>query len=594
MNLTFRRVAVFTSLVAIAAAQRAAAPDDVMLRVMKDEIDRSRQLRVVGLDERPYFIEYAIEDVDSYAVSAMLGALLNSSRNHGRVPQVTVRAGDYAFDDTNHVFTGRYSGSRYDPDQWPIDDNYAALRHNFWLATDRAYKTALESMARKRASLRNAASPDKTPDFAKAEPTVLILPVNKTPIDESIWKKRAIDFSTIFLGYPEIYTSSVDASVFVGTAYLVNSEGSVQRTPDTLVQLRAQAQTQAADGMPIHDARVFQSDAVNGLASEAELRKGITEVADNIRALVKAPAGEGYSGPVLFEGKAAGQLMAQLLGENLKLTRRPVSDPGRPAQSMQSELESKVGSRILPDWINVADDPTQTQFRGEKLIGTYPFDMEGIKPKPLAVVEKGVLKEFLLTRQPVNTYAASNGRARLMGNYGAHTAAISNLFISATETKPLADLKKQLIDLCKQRNKPYGMLVRKLDYPSSASVADLQSIIGGAMRNGTARPITPPILVYKVYPDGREELVRGLHFRGLNARSMRDIVAASAETSVFHFLNNGAPFAFLGLGGFLAPASVVSPSLLFEEVEFEKPQDELSKPPLVAPPPIESAAAKSR
>ena len=561
---------------------------------MKDELDRSRQLRVVGLDDRPYFIEYTLEDVDTFSASAMLGVLQNASRNRGRVPQVFVRAGSYEFDDTNHLFSGRYTGARLDPEQWPIDDNYPALRHNLWLATDRAYKTALESIARKRSSLRNAASPDKTPDFAKAEPATLVLPPNRAAIDEPLWRKRAIDLSQVFLGYPEIYTSGVDASIFIGTSYLVNSEGSVQRTPDTLVQVRAAAHVQATDGMPLHDAVSICADTLTGIPSDAELRRQVTGVADNLRSLLRAPVGEGYSGPVLFESVAAAQLMSQLLGDNLRLIRKPVSDPGRPVPVSQSELENKVGSKILPEWMNVADDPTQKEYHGEHLIGAYPFDMEGVAPKPLQLVEKGVLKGFLLTRQPINTYNGSNGRARLSGGFGAHAAAISNLFVSAQEAKPFAELKKQLIELCKQRNKPYGILVRKLDYPSSASMQELQNIMAGAARSGGARPVSPPVLVYKVYPDGREELVRGLRFRGLNTRSMRDILAASTETTTFHFVNNNAPFAFMGGGGFVAPTSVVSPALLFEEVELEKQQDDLAKPPLVPPPAMESAAAAGR
>lgn len=580
------KFAAILAIAAVASAQK--PPTDTILRAMQDELQRSRSLRVVGLDDAPYYIQYSIEDVDNYSASATLGALLASSRNRARVPRIAVRAGSYDFDNTNHLFSGRYSGARYDPDQWPIDDNYAAIRYNLWLATDRSYKTALESIARKRASLKNAAAPDKAPDFAKSEPVVLIQPVAHAPIDEAKWKQRAIDFSRVFAAYPEISVSGVDSSVFVGTSYFVDTEGAAQRTPDMLVQLRAQAQAQAADGMVIHDARTFQSLTTDGV-SDADMRKGVVEVAENLRALLKAPMAEAYSGPVLFEAEASAQLMAQLLGDNLRVVRRPVSEPGRPAPTTPGELESKMGSKILPEWMNVADDPTQTEWRGRKLLGSYPTDMEGVAPKPVLVVEKGVLKSFLLTRQPASGFTSSNGHARLPGNFGGFTATISNLFINASETKPLPDLKKQLIEMVRQRNKPYGILVRKLDYPSSASVNELQSI-GASLRGSNTRPVSPPILVYKVFPDGREELVRGLRFRGLSTRSLRDIVAASNENFVFDFVNNGAPFAFLGVGGYLAPTSVVSPSLLFEEVEFETPQDELSKPPIVPPPPIESVS----
>jgi hypothetical protein len=580
-----RTAAVALACCASALSQTA---EDPLLRAMNDELERSRALRVAGLEERPYFIEYSIETVELMNVSAMLGALMNSTHEHTRVPQVAVRAGSYEFDNTNHIASLQYSGSRYDPNQWPIDDSYPVIRHNLWLATDRAYKTALEAIARKRSSLRNAAAPDKAPDFGRAEPVKTILAVNKGTIDEAAWTRRTLDLSAIFGAYPEIDISGIDSSLYLGTAYYANSEGTRLRYPEDLYQLRAHARGQAADGTMLHDVRVFQSLSPISFSSDTDLRRGVTEVAENVRALLKAPPGEAYSGPVLFEPQAAAQLMAQVLGENLRVTRRPVSDPVRPAAIVPSELESKLNSRILPDWITVADDPTQEQFRGQELAGSYKFDMEGVPAKAVTVVEKGVLKEFLLTRQPVTGFTASNGHARLPGPFGARAAAISNLFISASGTKSLAELKAQLIDLCKRSNKPYGMLVRKLDYPSSASMIELRGILESS--RGSTRPVSPPVLSYRVYPDGREELVRGLRFRGVSVRSLRDILAASSESAVFHFINNGALFATIGLGGFVAPASVVSPALLFEEIEFERPQEEQSRPPLVPAPPIEKPA----
>jgi hypothetical protein len=139
--------------------------------------------------------------------------------------------------------------------------------------------------------------------------------------------------------------------------------------------------------------------------------------------------------------------------------------------------------------------------------------------------------------------------------------------------------------MLKDRDKPFGMLVRRLDYPFSSTGGDLQQLMASAAQSGgSARPASPPILLYRVYPDGREELVRGLRFRGVSTRSLRDIVAASTETALFDFVNNGAPLAFLGAGGLIAPAAVIAPGLLFEELELERPEEQLQKPPIVPPP----------
>ncbi len=564
------------------AAQAAKIDDDPVLKAMLDELDHSRALRVVDLD-RPYYFEYSLEDVYGFSASATLGGLMSENHVRARFPRVQVRVGSYEFDNTNHLQSGRYSGSRYDSDQWPIDNNYAALRQSLWLATDRAFKTAVEAISRKRASLRNTASAEKLADFSQVEPVRSIQDITLRPFAWEPWIPRVRKLSAEFAAYPELTLSFVDLEANQGISRLANSEGTVERYIDTLLSVRIRAQAQAPDGSPLHEAIIVPTVDVNGLPSEAALSRLVHEVGDDLRALVKAPVSEAYSGPVLFEARAAAQLFAQTLGDNLRLPRRPVSDGGRPAPFLPSELEAKAGSRILPEWMDVVDDPTQAEWRGRKLLGWYPFDLEGVAPKPVIVVEKGILKTFLMTRQPAPGVSGSNGHARLTGAYGTNTAAIGNLFIKASQAVTRDALKQQLIDMVKRRNKPYGMVVRKLDYPSAASYREIQALAASSMQAGS-RPISPPLMIYRVYPDGREELVRGLQFRAVSSRSLRDIVAASDENYVFDFINNGAPLAMIGVGGYVAPASVIAPSVLFEDMELYQPQEEQQRPPLVPPP----------
>jgi predicted Zn-dependent protease len=562
------------------------ADDDVILRAMRDELDRSRQLRVVGGgDEIPYFISYSLSDASSFHVAASFGAPIVVSRNRFRVPEIEVRVGSYDFDNTGHIYSGIYTGSRFDG-EWPLDDSYAGLRECLWLATDRAYKTALESMSRKRAALNNASTPaEKLADYSAAEPVKFISKGSRKKVDEGAWQARAVKLSAIFNSYPEVLAAGVEFEAIDGVTYLMNSEGTALRYPDDVLFLFAKVEGQATDGMVVRDFVSFQGIEVDKMAPEAEMRKAFTEAAENVRALAKAPAGEAFSGPTLFEPAAAAQLFAQLLGDNLWLPRKPLAEPGRAVNFLPSELESKLGSRILPEWFDVVDDPTQTVWNGKTLVGHDQFDMEGVAAKSVSVVEKGVLKSFLTTRQPTRSSSTSTGHARMNGSYGAARAAISNLIVKSSQSVPLADLKKKMVDMCKERGKPYGMLVRKLDYPFSAGASELRSLASAsAQGGGSARPVSPPVLVYRVYADGREELVRGLRFRGVSTRALRDVLAASQESALFDFVNNAAPLAFVGAGGYLAPTAVVAPGLLFDEIEFELPQDQLSKPPIVPPP----------
>jgi predicted Zn-dependent protease len=561
-------------------------PDETLLRAMRDELQRSKQLAVVSGQDAPYFFSYTLTDAETLRISASQGAVVNVSRSRFRSPSAEVRVGNYDFDDTGHIYSGIYSGSRYDGN-WPLDDDYAAFRTELWLSTDRAFKTAVESMARKRASLNNSAasSAEPLPDFSKITPVVSIGKVTKSKLDDAAWTARAARLAAVLSDYKEVRSSGLELQLIQGPTTLMNSEGTAVRYNDDMYWVYAKAEGQAPDGMLLHDAVSIQSLDVDKFPSEMDMRKSFTEVGDDVRALVKAPAGESYSGPVLMEPRAAAQLLAQLLGDNLRVPRRPLSDPGRNVPFAPSELETRIGGRVLPESFDVIDDATQSAYNGKALAGFYPFDMEGVPPKRVSVVEKGVLKSFLTTRQPIRGFPASNGHARLPGSYGAYSAAIGNLFVKSSETSSMADLKKRLIDMTMMRGKPYGMLVRKLDYPYSAGGSDLQSLAqASAQSGGSARPVSPPLLIYKVYPDGREELVRGLRFRGLTTRTLRDILAASSETELFDFVNVAAPLAILGAGGYLAPASVISPGLLFDELELEPPQDQLPKQPTVPPP----------
>jgi hypothetical protein len=185
----------------------------------------------------------------------------------------------------------------------------------------------------------------------------------------------------------------------------------------------------------------------------------------------------------------------------------------------------------------------------------------------------------------VHGFSASNGRARLPGSFGADTAGIGNLFISSSETMPAGGLKKKLIELVQARSLPYGILVRKMDYPSTASIDELRRTFATA--EAAAHPVSSPVLVYKVFPDGREELVRGLRFRGLSVRSLKDIVVAGDDSIVFDYLDNGVPLALVGAGSYTTESCVVAPSIIIDDIddlELHPVEEELPKLP-VAPPP---------
>jgi hypothetical protein len=131
------------------------------------------------------------------------------------------------------------------------------------------------------------------------------------------------------------------------------------------------------------------------------------------------------------------------------------------------------------------------------------------------------------------------------------------------------------------------MLVRKIDFPSSASIDEFRRLATAAAQSGgNTRLVSEPLLLYRVYPDGREELVRSMRFRGLSTRSFKDIIAASDENYVFDFVDSNAPLALMGAGSFVTTASVIAPAVLFDELEFEPIHEDVPKPPIVPAPPL--------
>jgi predicted Zn-dependent protease len=558
----------------------AADSPDLVLKAMRDEMRHSQDLSSVNLD-KPYYFSYTIEDGDSFDASASLGGLVAASSTRFREPRIQVRVGSYQFDNTNYVGTNRDFTSRF-----PLESSYMVLRRYLWLATDQAYKSAVEAMARKRAALKNMTAGEPIPDFGHADPVKLLDAVPGETLNQAAWTARVRALSAIFAEFPQVIGSNVEIQAVKNTRYLVNSEGTeVHVGGDTLFVL-ANAVGQAPDGMHVRCASGFYARDFHHFTNDAELGRAVRQVAENVVALGKAPVGETYNGPVLFEGAAAAQLMGELLGANLALTRKPVNEPGRPNLVATSELEGRQNARVLPEWMDVVDDPTLKEWHGQPLFGRNRVDLEGVVPKPLTLVEKGILKNFLLTRQPVGTFRESNGRAQLPGAFGATRAAISNLIVTAAQTVPAKDLKKQLIDICQARNQAYGILVRKLDFPATAPIDELRRLMAANTRDGGggSHPMSVPILIYKVYKDGREELIRGVRFRELTVRSLRDIRAAGDDTNVFDYLENGAPMALLGAGSYAAEASVVAPSLLVDDLEVRKLDDEQPKLPIVPSP----------
>jgi hypothetical protein len=371
----------------------------------------------------------------------------------------------------------------------------------------------------------------------------------------------------------------------------VNTEGTTLRVPQQLSDVSITASALAPDGTRIWNHQLLTGLIPSQLPTPEALQSIAQKTAEDTELLLKAPKGEEYAGPVLFEGEAASQMVAQVLTDALRLPRKPLAPPGSnsPAtQMIESVWATRLGSKVVPEWLSISDDPTQEKFEGAPLAGQYRVDDEGVPAQPLVLVDKGVLKGFLLSRQPVRKFNGSNGHGRLPGRFGSEEAVIGNLFVEAQGGVPDDQLRQRLIEKVKSAGLKYGLIVRRLDFPSTSNFQELQSLARQMQKSGFSRTLNAPLLAYKVYPDGREELVRGLRFGEFSAKDLRDIAAVSSRRYVLNYINNGTSLNMADVASDATSSSVIAPSMLFESVDLTPAENEGGRLPTVPPPSLVS------
>ena len=369
---------------------------------MSDELSRSiSELQFKDL-EKPYFVQYIILDQERYRASATFGALTGSDINRARYVQAQVRVGDYDFDNSEFVTGPGFQGPPPAgiTSQTVIDDDYGAIRHALWLATDAAYKQAVEQFARKRAFVQNKTRGEPIPDFSKEKPVTAVAVRRGFEIDKGGWEKQVRDWSAVFKDFPEIDESSVVVEAQVTHRYLVNSEGTRTLQPSMLVSVEVDAGAEAADGMRLRHWIPLNAANFDQLPPDREVAKAIRQMASELTALRSAPVLDAdYSGPVLFTGQASAEMFARVLVPNLSGQRLPLTDQQQ-AQATRSELVDRMNRPVLPRFLSVFDDPTTQRIGNQELLGHYQVDDQGVPARRVSLIEQGVLKHFLMSRRP--------------------------------------------------------------------------------------------------------------------------------------------------------------------------------------------------
>src|SRR6202048_1450173 len=536
-----------------------ASPGDPILKIMQGELSRASS-SLSKTDPAPYFLSYTVNDQNIVVLVGAYGSLLTDAALQRRQADVVMRVGSPALDNTHGQsrVSGMTSGTL------PLGDDPGAISRVLWDLTDREYKRAAPAYLNVKTNTAvRAEEEDKSPDFSKEAPqTHTGEPLTVPGFDRAAWEGEVRRLSGAFRKYSDVYFGSVTLQVANSNSRLVSSEGAVIATPSATTRMVIEAQTRAPDGMELLRVETFQAPSASLLPSEAELTAKIDKMALDLRDLRKAPVAEPYDGPALLSGRAAAVFFHEVLGHRMEGHRQKDEDEGQ-------TFTKKVNQEVLPTFLSVSDDPTIKELGGVKLAGYYEFDNEGSPAQRVAVIQDGILKNFLMSRMPIKDFSVSNGPGRNQPGLRP-TGRQGNLIVTSTKSVPEADLRQKLIDEVKKQGKPYGLY--------------FDDIQGGFTLTTRSLPQAfqvLPVIVYKVYVDGRpDELVRGVDIVGTPLAALTRIVATGDQAHVF----NG----ICGAESGSVPVAAVAPAIIFSEMEVQKRAHAHERPPILPTPGFES------
>lgn len=521
------------------AANSATVQQDPVLRAMSLELQRSKdQLRLENM-QRPYYIEYSVVDRETYGAEAAFGAVRQESRRRMRFIDAIVRIGDYKQDS----YFGEGQGSI---DLAPVEDDVDAIRHQLWLTTDTAYKAAIRAYTAKQALLKQFEGNDNpTDDFSREAPAQHFAPVARFDVDPSQLRDAVAAATGLYRDHESLQSLDGRVSFLVQTHYYMNSEGTILRQPDVQYMVSIRGNTQAPDGMRLDRDRVWSVATARELPTAEQVRSAAEKLIASLESLRTAPVvDDEYRGPVLFSAGAANDVFASLVAGSI-LGRKP--NPGQTSRTV-GEYASSFKGRVLPEFLSVVDDPTVEHFGGRTLAGSYVYDDQGVKARSVNVIDKGRLVNYLVGRQPIRDFPASNGHGRGSG-IGPTQPHIGNLFIKSLQPQSFDAMKQKLIDMCRDAGLPYGYIVDAVGLGLS------------------------PALMRRVWvKNGHEELVRGAEFHQLDARALRsDLIAAGDDLQVDNINDS-------------VPSSIIGPAVLFGELQVRRSSQAKDKLPDYPPP----------
>lgn len=527
-----------------------------LIDILKSELQRN-YAGLAKTNPPPYFMDYEVTEQVNVGFTAALGALVSETNSHIRGVDTTVRVGDYRFD-SYHPYKGS-SGSFTNFSQLSLDNDPNQIRRTLWLVTDHVYRAS----SRRLLQLKNdeqllAEQKDVAADFSHETPeTASQLPEPFT-LDTAGWLTKVKALSSEFIKHSDILASEVTINGRHEVRTLVSTEGAAIEHGSNIYRFEVSAQGLTPDGMQLSTSATFEAADARRLPADSVLAAAVKKVADQLSALLKAPAAEPAVCPAILSGRASAVFFHEIFGHRVEGHRQKDVAEGQTFTKM-------LGESVLPSFLSVVFDPTLRAMNGTDLIGHYDFDDEGVRARPVTIVENGILKTFLLSRSPVGQFVQSNGHGRREPGHEV-VSRQSNLIVKSSKQVSDQELRSELIAEVKRQAKPYGLYFEEVSSGYTTT-----------RRQGLQAFTVVPLVVYKVYADGRpDELIRGVDIVGTPLASFRKILATSDRVEVF----NG----YCGAESGIVPVAAVSPAILVSEIEIQKKQNSEQKPPLLPRP----------
>ena len=532
---------------------------EIPLQLMEKELKRS--FAVLKHQKPPiYYLSYTYQEGENEGVSVELGGVMQQYHTYSATAEVRARAGSVQLDNT-HPLKGEgqdtaLAGVEIVP-QISLENPKSFLLA-WWRATQKAAEQAQANYSRVTANVRTMSeTKDQSADFVFPPKQAACYQQPLQTVDMEKIKNLLLEASKLVIGKEYVLDSSFSFGITQGHRYFVDSRGTRLKTPYARLRLMYNLSNRTPDGMTVERFKDYNVFSPEELPSAQQLAADVQQSLQELAGLTAAPEGDPLTAPTILKGKAAAVFVHEVLGHRLEGHRQKDDSEGQ-------TFTGKVGQLVISPLLTIVDDPTLTQFNGAALRGHYLYDDEGVQARPVTLIDKGVLKNFLMPSSPINGFALSNGHGRRETGRRA-VARMGIMRTTASHTVPYEQLEKQLLQEIKRQGKPYGFIVEDLG--------------GGFTFTGTSMPQSFKLrakLVWRVYPDGRREMVRGLDVVGTPLVSFNKILAVGDDDTVF----DGSCGAESGW----VPQTNIAPSLLLESMEMEKTQKGDYKPPVLPSP----------